>query len=231
MKEKAMNCRRCAPSFLRHLATQALPFFVVLFLLAGCSGKTVTVEIPPVVDLKTWPLIGIVNFAAETHAELAPTATQKFMIHLQGAQPGVRLLELGNREEVLQAVGRTSFDPDTIKAIGRRYGVSAVLLGSLEVSEVRPRIDFSPNLKSLNAKASVNGALAAKLQETSTGATVWSNGAHGQWSLAQMQLDAGGLSNVGIRAHGEKYDLMLRDLAKVATSDFRPRYQRRKVEE
>lgn len=226
-----MNNRRQHQLFLHNLYSRALPFFVALLVFSGCSGKTITVEIPPMVDLKNWPIIGIVNFAAETHAELAPTATQKFLIHMQGAQHGVRVLELGNREEVLRAVNRTTLDPEAIKAIGSKYGVAAVLIGSLEVSEARPSIDFAPDLKSISANASVKGALSAKLQETSTGATVWTNGSHGQWTLAKMHLGSGGLSNIGISAPGDRYDQMLRDLAKVATNDFRPRYERRRVED
>lgn len=205
-----------------------IAFTALLFFISGCS-KTITVEIPPQVDLKSWPVIGIVDFAADTHKELSPAATQKFMMQIQSAQPGVRLLELGSKEQVLQALQRRELDPETIKAIGAKYGVQAVLLGRLDISDVKPNIKFSPDLTAASANASVNGELSAKLHETATGATVWSNGAHGKWSVGGVTLTSGGLSNVGFTDPKEKYEQMLRDLTRVATNDFRPRYEKRPV--
>ncbi len=203
-------------------------FTVLLIYLSGCT-KTITVELPPQVDLKSWPVIGIVDFAADTHKDLAPAATQKFMMRIQSAQPGVRLLELGSKEQVLQALHRRELDPETIKSIGDKYGVQAVLLGRLEISDVKPSVAFSPDLTAASANASVNGELSAKLLETATGATVWSNGAHGKWSVGGVTLTSGGLSNVGFIDPKEKYEQMLRDLTWTATNDFRPRYEKHQV--
>lgn len=216
---------------MRTFSARILPLFVALFVFSGCSGRTVTVEIPPKVDLSAWPVIGIVDFTADTHEELSPEATQKFLAQLQSAQPGTRLLELGREENVLLAVNRNTLDPEAIKAIGRKYGVAAVLAGRLEVSEATPRINLSPDLKSFSAKASVKAALSAKLRETATGATVWTNGAHGQWKVAGMDLGSTGLANVSISDPAERYDQMLGELADVATRDFRPRYERHRVED
>lgn len=201
---------------------------VLLFFLSGCS-KTITIEIPPQVDLRSWPVIGIVDFAADTRKELSPAATQNFLTQLQSAQPGVRLLELGGREKVLQALQRRDLDSEAIKAIGAKYGVQAVFIGRLDVSDVKPDIKFSPDLTAASASAVVNGELSIKLLETDTGATVWSNGAHGKWSVGGMTLSSNGLSNVGYTDPTEKYEQMLRNLARVATNDFRPSYERRKV--
>lgn len=201
-----------------------------LLLISGCAN-TVTVEIPPRVALNEWPVIGVIRFNADQHNELAPAATQKFIMHLQNAQPGVRVLELGSKAELLQAMQRSELNPETIKAIGKQYGVQAVFSGRLQVTEGKPDVKFSPDLSSASASASINGSLDAKLQETSTGASVWSNGAHGKWSIGGVTLSSGmGLSNVGYTDPQEKYEEMLRDLAKVATNDFRPTYERRKVE-
>lgn len=216
---------------LQKTGRRILAFLVALLLLAGCAGKTVTVEIPPLVDLKTWPLIGVVEFSAPTHPELAAAATKQFLSDLQRSQPGVRLLELGTARAVLQGVNRLELDPQAIKAIGSRYGVDAVLTGSLEVTSLTPDISFSGDLKSMRAKVSVKGELYAKLQEASTGASVWSNGAHGTWSLARANIDAAGLTNLDFTPATESYGKMIRDLAWTATNDFRPRYEKRRVQE
>jgi hypothetical protein len=172
-------------SFPNRTGRWALLLLAPLLLLAGCAGRTVTVEIPPRVGLRTWPLIGVVEFSAGTRPELAAAATKQFLIDLQNAQPGLRLLELGSTQAVLREVNRGHLDPDAIKAIGARFGVDAVLTGSLETTEVPPDISFSPDLKSLHAQVSVKGELFAKLQETATGATVWSSGAHGSRTVAR----------------------------------------------
>jgi hypothetical protein len=215
-------------SFLNLAGRRALQLLAALLLLAGCGAKTVTVEIPPPVDLRAWHLIGVIDFSADTHPELAAAATKQFMIDLQSAQPGVRLLELGNSRTLLQGVNRGQLDPETIKAISARFGVDAVLTGNLEVSEAAPDISFSPDLKSLHAKVSVKGELFAKLQEAATGATVWSNGAHGTWSLARANFNA---NSIGFSPAREGYNGMLRDLAWTATRDFRPRYETHRVQE
>jgi len=219
------------PSFLRQLVRSSLPFLAALLFLAGCAGKTVTVKIPPLVDLRTWPLIGIVDFSDPVHPELAAAATKQFMSDLQHSQPGVRLLELGSSQAVLQGMNRRNLDPEAIKAIGGKYGVDAVLTGNLAVSPISPDISFSADLKSMRAKVSVKGELYAKLQEASTGASVWSNGAHGTWSLARANIDAAGLANLGFTPATESFKRMLRDLAWTATSDFRPTYEKRRVQE
>ena len=215
-------------SFPNRTGRWALLLLSALLFLAGCAGRTVTVEIPPRVDLRAWPLIGIVEFSAATRPELAAAATKQFLIDLQNAQPGLRLLELGSSQAVLREVNRGRMDPEAIKAIGARFGVDAVLTGNLEVAEVPPDISFSPNLKSLRAQVSAKGELFAKLQETATGATVWSSAAHGTWPVARANFS---VNNIGYTPAAEGYNEMLRDLARAATADLRPRYEKRRVRE
>jgi hypothetical protein len=129
-------------------------------------ARTVTVTVPPRVDLDTLPTIGVIDFAAQPPGELTQEATQKFLGNLQAAQPGVRLLELGSRDQVLREVGRTELDFQAIRAIGAHYGVAAVLSGAVELSEPRPDLKISPNLTSVTAQAKIDGKMSAKLWET-----------------------------------------------------------------
>jgi hypothetical protein len=211
---------------MRRMRSPLFPIAALMLLLAGCS-KTVTVQLPPRVDLAEWPVIGVVQFSSDTHGKLAESSTQKFIMNLQSAQPGVRLLELGGRDELLQAIAHKEMDPAAIKAIGQKYGVQAVFTGQLSVTEAKPNVSFSRDLSSASAGASINGKLDAKLQETATGATAWSNGAHGKWSIGGLTLGSGGISDVGYSDPDEKYEEMIRELANVATNDFRPRYEER----
>lgn len=201
----------------------------MLLLLSACS-KTVTVEVPPRVDLSEWPVVGVVEFTTETNKALAQDATQQFIMQLQSAQPGVRILELGEQNALLEAVQRSRIDPDAIKQIGLKYGVQAIFTGKLQVAEAKPDVSFSRDLSTASAGASINGGLDAKLQETNTGATVWSNGAHGKWSIGGLTFGGKGISDVEYTDPNDKYDEMIRELAEVATNDFRPTYEKRKVD-
>jgi hypothetical protein len=102
-----------------------------LLLLFGCGTPTVRVRVPPQVDLKSWPLIGVVDFTTNGYPPLGKEATEKFIQNLEAAQPGARLLELGSGDQILRDLNQNAFDPGTIKAMGTHYKVAAVLLGHL----------------------------------------------------------------------------------------------------
>ena len=207
-------------------------FFALLgaiLLLFACSTPTVRVRVPPRVDLKSWPLIGVVDFSTNGYPPLAKDATEKFIQNLEEAQPGSRLLELGSGAQILRELHRSAFDPGTIRAMGARYGVSAVLIGRLEVSAMTPDIHVSPGAESFSAVAKVSGDLSARIFETATGATVWSNGAHGQWSMGGLRYRGGGLTGLNYQDPAEQYRKMILDLAATATDDFRPTYEERPV--
>jgi hypothetical protein len=215
------RCRRAASAFALVGAT--------LLLLFGCGTPTVKVQVPPRVNLKSWPLIGVVDFTTNANPPMGKEATEKFIQNLEAAQPGARLLELGSGERILRELNRNAFDPATIKAMGARYGVAAVLVGHFEVSGMTPDISLSPSADSFSASAKVNSDLSAKLLETATGATVWSNGAHGRWSLGGLHFSSGGLGNLRYEDPANQYRKMVLDLASVATNDFRPTYEERPV--
>ncbi len=209
----------------------------VLLLLAsllfawGCGGKTVVVTIPPKVDLKAYKVIGVIEFAAEGEEALRADATQKFLQSMQAAQQGILLLELGREEEVLRSVGAETLDPPAIRAIAAKNGVDAVLTGMVKVSEAKPDLKLGMDLKSLSAKASVDGGLSAKIRESRSGATLWTNSASGKWSVANLSITARGPASFGVSDPKAKYDKMVTALVNAVTGDFWPTYQRRKVEE
>jgi len=202
----------------------------VLIILCACSN-TIVVTIPPRVDLSEFKTIGVVQFASEGPLSLEQEATHRFLATMQASQPGIRLLELGTEKEVLNAVGASGLDLVAIKKIGSHFGVDAVLTGLMSVSEIKPDISIGQSLTSLSAQAAVNASLKGKIRETTTGATVWTNGAHGKWNIASLCLNGNGLpTSLGLTDPGQKYEQMLDDLVRLSTADFRPTYERRKVE-
>jgi hypothetical protein len=189
------------------------------------------VEIPPQIDLTALGTIGVVAFDVQSDVQLQDDITLKFIQHLQAAQPGVPVLELGNEAEVLRATGFGTLDTEAVKAIGRKYGVDSLLSGTLEVTHSFPDINIGQDLNSISAASYVLGNLNARLRLTNTGATIWSNGAHGKWKVASVDLTAGSLSSAGMKNVDDTYRKMVQELARVGTIDFRKSYETRTISE
>jgi hypothetical protein len=209
----------------------SLPGLVLAALaLTGCA-ETVTVTVPPRVELGAFPMVGLLEFSAKPPGELGAAASQKLLANLHAAQPGLRVLELGSRERVLQEVGRAELDAAAVQAIGRRYGVEALLWGTVELSEPRPDLSVAPDLKAVSAQAKIDGRMSAKLWETGSGATVWANSSWGSWRVAGMSLSGRGVGGASFSHPGEQRDNILLELVKALNGDFWPTYERRKVED
>ena len=105
----------------------------------GCA-HTVVVEVPPKIDLQPYATIGIVEFTSSSGEDLNRIATQQFMSCIQDAQPGVRFLELGPEDRLVEKLGRTALDIEAIKDIKKTYGVESIFTGSFDISNVSPRV-------------------------------------------------------------------------------------------
>ncbi len=68
---------------------------MIPLILIGCAPK---VMVLPRIDLKVYDNVGIVEFSSNAEGNLDQFATQKFLEAIQSSQPGVRILELGNKE-------------------------------------------------------------------------------------------------------------------------------------
>jgi len=197
---------------------------------SACSHY-VSVRNPPVIDLRAYEAVAVLEFPVLGMAQKSPEeVTRRYLSMLYGAQPGVKVLEIGNEPQVLAELGLPSLDLQAIKLIGQKYGVDAVLTGEMSVTAMTPSVSVNQSLTSLHASAKVRGELNAKVRETATGATAWANGAHGTWTLGGFSVNEKGLANLGVSDVNAKYDAMLADLLNVATRDFRPTYSRQKVD-
>lgn len=213
----------CRPLHLLALVTAALA-------LTACSAKTITVTVPPRVNLTDYPAIGVIEFVATPAGTLGADATRKFIANLHGAQPGVRILELGSQEQVLQEVGRKELDFRAIRAIGEKYGVKAVLAGTVELAEPRPDLNLSTSLTAVAAKAKVDGKMSAKIWETESGASTWSNSSWGSWTVGGVSLGSNGRVSGGYHYPPEKRDQILMSLIEALNGEFWPTREKRRVE-
>ena len=159
---------------------------MTLAILSGCS--TPKVLVPPRVPLGDYGTLGIIVFTSNSTGNLAEHATRKFMEAVQAAQPGVRILELGGEQRVLSAVEHEGLDFEAMRAIGDKWNVDAVFAGHLEVTDVKPNLDFTRLVKTMSLQADVEASLGTRLIETESGATVWTRGADGRSPVAHVRV-------------------------------------------
>jgi hypothetical protein len=195
-------------------------------LAAACSHEPPPpppVLAPPLVELAEIGAIGMIDFSAAGPKDLAPLASREFLATLQSAQPGVAVLELGPRERVLAAVGGAALEPETIRAIGDRYELDAILVGEVETHETRPRVSMR-EADSFTARAEIEGVLHARLFETRRGATLWSGSAETRAPLARIELSPWGVGDFDAREPERVRSEIVRELVSQATADFQPRW-------
>lgn len=186
----------------------------VALLLAGCAR----VYVPPAIDLEPHEVIGLIEFKSNAKGYLTKLVTEKFIDVVVEDQSEIRIVELGTEEEVLEALGMTRLSPDAYQAIGDKYDINTVFTGNLEVSEVTPSCAFGPGYASFEGQ--VHARLSAKLVETSTGGTVWSNSARDERSVAGVEK-FGSYFSFNAEDPEEAYGKMARSLCRRITHDFR----------
>src|SRR5512134_984317 len=149
--------------------------FTLLLSLAalwGCAARPFAAAIPPRVDLQGYAALGVVEFASNGNSGINARTTREFESHIQSAQPGTRLVDLGNREALLAAVGSEQLDAIALRRIGKKYGVDAIFVGSLNYSE--PKSDAAVG-DGTSGSGEVRADIAYTLMETRSGDSVWSN--------------------------------------------------------
>jgi hypothetical protein len=204
---------------------------VLLLMASGCSSgtRTVRVAVPPRVDLRTYPVVGLVNFSANERGKLDKMSTQRFLNAVQAAQPGCRVVELGTEREVLASVDGRSWDRDTIRAVKEKHDVDVIILGRLNVEKAKPDVQFSSFVKRLSVSQDVNAELSARLIETDSGATVWSDSARCTTNLANGSVNSRGGGHFNASDPDEAYGEMIDGLVYQVTDAFRVHYVNREV--
>lgn len=211
-------------------ASKCFAFMLCLALLAGCASKTVLVRVPPQIDMSAYQTTGIVEFTSNADPALGRHAARQFQESVQAAQPGTRFIELGTRDEVLEAIGARQFDAQAIRKIGAKYAVDAVFVGDLIYSEPKFDINVIDPLRMQGAfKAEIKGDISSKLLETKSGASVWSSSAWAKRQLGSVRVSAEtGVS--GRVTSSNPRNEMVPDMVHHLTHAFRPTSTRQRVE-
>src|SRR3954468_3212883 len=153
-------------------------FLAVLAAVAcGCS-HTVLVPVPPLVNLKPYGTLGIIDFSSNAERALSAQATRQFQEQVQEAQPGTRFLELGSREAVLAGVGARELTPESLRRIGEKYGVKAIVLGEIAYADPRTDVKVADITKlEGGVRSELRADISGRLVETGSGASVWTRSA------------------------------------------------------
>jgi hypothetical protein len=195
---------------------------VLLLVVASGCGKKVLV--PPRFDLMPLERVGLVTFAIENaRGSLHEFASQRFTEEVLRAQPGLEILELGDSARVLARIGKSRLDADAAKAIGQEYGVAAVFVGAMVVSDVKPRasLAYGPHIE-----AEVSVAMTVRLLSGESGATMWTGSTKARETVAEIGL-FGGEPYFAAQDPDEAYGHLVTHLVYDLTYDFRPTYRRR----
>jgi hypothetical protein len=192
-----------------------------ILLFWGCGPK---ILLPPRVDLRPYGTLGMIELSSNAKGNLAQYTSQKILHSLQEAQPGTAVVELGTLQKALGSVGYSELDVEAIKAIGSKYGVGGIITGNLEVEKVKPSIDIASTLKNMSVSAYVEAMLLARLVETKSGATVWSNSAQARENVASVSL-LGGDTYFNAKDPDKAYGQLVRHLVGYICNDFWSHYK------
>lgn len=192
-------------------------FLLAVILLTGCCKK---VYFNPVMDLNKYEPVGIIRIDVNAEGNLDYMTTERFLEYMRRDQPGIQVLELGTRKEVLSKIGRPELDYEAIKLIGEKYKVKTVIAGNLTISDVKPKVDFSLSFPYVSARAEVDASLYAKMYETGMGSTVWSGSSRVKTEIGSVQIFKDHF-RFNAEDPEQAYGRLVDDLVWYATHDFR----------
>jgi hypothetical protein len=181
---------------------------------------------PAPVDLHAFGTIGLLEFTSAAGANINILASREFLAAIHSAQPGVPVLEIGDRHRSLAAVGHAAIDADAIRALGKRHQVDTLLVGELDARRVTPGVRLGAGFESLSAGADLQGALTVRMYDTRTGATLWTEAVTGSTPIAAVAVANGDLSGLGVTDPHAAESRLVQALVSRATQDFWPYWVR-----
>jgi len=213
-----------------HKIARIAAVLLSLAALWGCS-HTVTVPVPPRVDLQGFGTLGLVDFESNATPSINAQTTREFGTHIHAAQPGTRIVKLGSRESLLAAVGRRELDAQAMRKIREKYGVEAIFVGSLNYSEPKTDVRITDVVKLEGGmRVDLRGDINIELVETRTGASMWSSSAWARRELGRINVSAEQGVSGGMRASSNPREEMVASLVYHLTEDFRPTSVRQKTQ-
>ncbi|MCK4330099.1 hypothetical protein KAX02_09680 [candidate division WOR-3 bacterium] len=196
---------------------------IVLFLISGCGPR---VMVPPEIDLTEYEVLGLIDFSSNMEGNHDEYATQKFIEAITENQKGIRIIELGSEDEILESLNQEKINSKAVKVIGEQYNVKTVIIGDLDISNVRPKIDILSLTKYMSFSAEVKASLSVRLLETNSGATIWTSSSQDEADVAHVSIISGNLFSFDATDPDEAYGDLIDELVRDVTKDFRVTYKR-----
>jgi hypothetical protein len=200
----------------------ALFLLITICVLLGCGPKEM---VPPRIDLGVYEAVGLINFSSNAEGNLAEYTTQKFLQIVSESQPGARFIELGDEKEILESIGKTKIDRVSAQAIGETHKVSTIIVGNLDVSDVRPKIRLGPWFAPMGVEAEVEASLMGKMLDTKDGATVWTASGRDTRTVAEVSVFPGGAFIFDAENPDDAYGDLVESLVREVSTDLRITYR------
>ena len=188
---------------------------------AGCAARYRTVRVAPRIDLTEHQIIAVVEFDSSSAGELGPLATRRFTDLARRDQGLVRMMDVDLDTE--------QRNHTVFKELGQRYDARTILVGSLEVSDIRPELSISKTLLSGSLTANVDATLTVDLIESVTGASIWSASARTTRTVGHISVFNGKNFTFDAEDPEQAYGDLIDALVTQVTSDFRATWVREPI--
>jgi hypothetical protein len=193
----------------------------LLLLTSACAAKYRTVQVPPHVDLTQHQIIAVVGFESSADGDLGQLATRRFMDMARRDQGMVRMMNV--------TLDTAQWNPDGFRKLGQRHDARTILVGSIELSDIRPNVSISERLRSGSLTANVNAMLKVELIESATGASIWSASARTTRTVGHISVFDGGGFTFDAEDPGQAYGELVDTLVAQVTSDLRATWVREPI--
>jgi hypothetical protein len=189
---------------------------------SGCSHTPPRqqIRVPPRMDLSRLGTLGLLNFASPGDDGMGARGAREFLAALQSAQPGTPVLELGDERRLLAELGRPTLDSEAVRALGEKYRIDALIVGTLDSQRVSPKVAFDSTLAFATASAVLDGALDARILDARSGATVWSTASKARAEIAGVEVSDRGIASTGGSSPDDARQRLISRLIQKATADF-----------
>jgi hypothetical protein len=205
MSRNPAKLPRRTPSWLAFCIALALP---------ACASTYV--QVPPRLELEPHGRVALVRFTNGSggDARLATLATERFAEVVLANQSGFELFEV-------DGAGLPAGDEAALaQALGERKGVTAVFVGDLAVSTIRPTGGFGAG-GGTHVGAMVDATLSVRLLSAESGGTVWRARSTASAPVGTA-VRTGGLPSVQVRSPDEAYGEVVNEVVVGVTRDLRP---------
>lgn len=179
------------------MKSQWFALILIIFSISGCSYFAL---FSPEVALDKYQRVGVVTFTSDSKGNLNEIITHGFLKEIRKASKKALIIELGNKDKLLESVNETEMNPAFINKIAKKYDLSAIIIGKTEVHDVNPLInvtrhdkgrdDIAGSIsrdnrdnssvfghKSLRVKFEIDASLNVSLIEAKSLDTVWEDSA------------------------------------------------------